>query len=147
MAVRSQPIYDTTWLSDVREKSRSVSRVLSDLSIGSSHSSRTRITARLKRPTQIQREQRYRISIWSCSGRGLPCRSRYRSRGALLPHHFTLTCAPARKPAELAGGILSVALSVGSRRPGVTWRRAPGVRTFLLDRDPGDCSTGSFPGS
>jgi len=29
--------------------------------------------------------------IWSCSGWGLPCHSRYRERGALLPHHFTLT--------------------------------------------------------
>jgi hypothetical protein len=37
-------------------------------------------------------------------------------RGALLPHHFTLTCN--------AGGIFSVALSVGSRPPGVTWHPA-----------------------
>ena len=36
------------------------------------------------------------------------------SRGALLPHHFTLT--------GKAGGIFSVALSMGSRPPGVTWR-------------------------
>jgi hypothetical protein len=28
--------------------------------------------------------------IWSCSRWGLPCRSRCRSRGALLPHPFTL---------------------------------------------------------
>ena len=38
-------------------------------------------------------------------------------RGALLPHLFTLTCK--------AGGFLSVALSVGSRPPGVTWRPDP----------------------
>ncbi len=38
-------------------------------------------------------------------------------RGALLPHHFTLTRVA-------AGGIFSVALSVGSRRPGVTWHPA-----------------------
>ena len=31
-------------------------------------------------------------SIWSCSRRGLPCHCRYRQRGALLPHPFTLTC-------------------------------------------------------
>ena len=31
------------------------------------------------------------IPIWSCSRWGLPCRSRYRQRGALLPHPFTLT--------------------------------------------------------
>ncbi len=28
--------------------------------------------------------------IWSCSEWGLPCRPRYRDRGALLPHRFTL---------------------------------------------------------
>jgi len=45
-------------------------------------------------------------------------------RGALLPHHFTLTvaaCAALRR-------YLSVALSVDSRPPGVTWhlaRRSP----------------------
>ncbi len=72
--------------------------------------------------------------IWSCSGRGLPCHSRCRERGALLPHHFTLTPqrAPERRPRmtpvprgrTLRGGIFSVALSVGSRPPGVTWRPA-----------------------
>src|SRR3546814_12781299 len=42
------------------------------------------------------------------------------ARGALLPHHFTL----ATRPEGPFGGLLSVALSVGSRRPGVTWHRA-----------------------
>ena len=58
--------------------------------------------------------------IWSCSRWGLPCRWRCRPRGALLPHHFTLTgtaCAALRR-------YLSVALSVDSRPPGVTWHRA-----------------------
>ncbi len=41
-------------------------------------------------------------------------------RGALLPHHFTLT-ARVYGP---RGGIFSVALSVGSRPPGVTWHPA-----------------------
>lgn len=49
------------------------------------------------------------IPIWSCTGWGLPCRRRYRSRGALLPHRFTLTVGP--KP---SGGLFSVALSLGS---------------------------------
>jgi len=31
------------------------------------------------------------VPIWSCSRWGLPCRFRCRSRGALLPHPFTLT--------------------------------------------------------
>jgi len=29
---------------------------------------------------------------WSCRRWGLPCRRRYRRRGALLPHHFTFAC-------------------------------------------------------
>src|SRR5512140_3392104 len=35
--------------------------------------------------------------IWPCTDWGLPCRSRYRKRGGLLPHLFTLTgpCGPA----------------------------------------------------
>ena len=41
----------------------------------------------------------------------------YHLRGALLPHHFTLT---GRK----SGGIFSAALAVGSRLPGVTWHPA-----------------------
>ena len=32
-----------------------------------------------------------RIPIWSCSKWGLPCHCCYQQRGALLPHHFTLT--------------------------------------------------------
>jgi hypothetical protein len=43
-------------------------------------------------------------------------------RGALLPHRFTLTGTRTGflRPGHL-GGLLSVALSVGSRPPGVTW--------------------------
>ncbi len=42
-------------------------------------------------------------------------------RGALLPHHFTLTSFT---PKRSGGGIFSVALSVGSRPPGITWHPA-----------------------
>ena len=31
------------------------------------------------------------VSIWSCSTWGLPCHCCCQQRGALLPHHFTLT--------------------------------------------------------
>ena len=41
-------------------------------------------------------------------------------RGALLPHHFTLTALDFSP----RGGIFSVALSVDSRPPGVTWHPA-----------------------
>jgi len=51
------------------------------------------------------------------------CRARpcYQVCGALLPHPFTLT---GRGRTRDLGGLLSVALSVDSRPPGVTWRSA-----------------------
>jgi hypothetical protein len=68
--------------------------------------------------------------IWSCSRRGLPCRPGYPVRGGLLPHPFTLT--PLRRKA-LKGGLLSVALSLGSPPAGVTRRLAavePGLSSL-----------------
>ena len=65
--------------------------------------------------------------IWPCSRWGLPCRSCCQDCGALLPHRFTLTGYRDLHRGSL-GGLLSVALSVGSRPPGVTWhliRRSP----------------------
>ena len=41
----------------------------------------------------------------------------YPLRGALLPHHFTLT----NNWQSNIGGLFSAALAVGSRPPGVTW--------------------------
>ena len=64
----------------------------------------------------------------SCSWRGLPCRLRCRSRGALLPHPFTLAAG-----AAAGGGLLSVALSLGSPPPGVTRRHVsvePGLSSL-----------------
>ena len=52
------------------------------------------------------------VPIWSCSERGLPCRLCCQIRGGLLPRRFTLT--------PHGGGLFSVALSVGSRRPAVS---------------------------
>ncbi len=54
--------------------------------------------------------------IRSCSRWGLPCRACCQPRGALLPHPFTLT-------REAAGGLLSVALSLGSPPPDVIRHR------------------------
>ena len=45
----------------------------------------------------------------------------YQPRGALLPHHFTLTH---RRLKSDQGGIFSVALAVSSHPPGVTWHPA-----------------------
>jgi len=73
------------------------------------HSSTPAIARRLQRPTRwrspppkrkrLGRAARSRHPIWSCSVRGFACHRRYRRRGALLPHLFTLTlrlgaCAP-----------------------------------------------------
>ncbi len=60
-------------------------------------------------------------------------------RGALLPHHFTLT-----RPGS--GGMLSVALAVGSRLPGVTWHPALWSPDFPLPAPNGansDCPADS----
>ena len=61
------------------------------------------------------------VPTWSCSRWGLPCRPRCRGRGALLPHPFTLTRL--RPGGASVGGLLSVALSLGSPPPGVTRHR------------------------
>ena len=57
----------------------------------------------------------------------------YHSRGALLPHPFTLTATVSD-----CGGLLSAALSVGSRLPGVTWHPA----LWSPDFPPVPCGTG-----
>jgi len=94
--------------------SRPISRVLSWTVI---HLGSSNLPGNLYGPHQCS-------PIWSCSEWGLPCHCCYQQRGALLPHHFNLTCAPVRKPKAI-GGIFSAALSsVGSRPPGITWHSA-----------------------
>nr|CAD6602983.1 hypothetical protein RKHAN_01262 [Rhizobium sp. Khangiran2] len=66
------------------------------------------------------------IPIRSCSRWGLPCRPCRQRRGGLLPHPFTLT--PPALPLDWErdsrrGGILSVALSLGSPPPDVIRHR------------------------
>ncbi len=72
---------------------RSVSRVLSaaETAVIVIHLGRPSPDASSNLPGS-GRGQRQCFPIWSCSGRGLPCHCRYRQRGALLPHLFTLTC-------------------------------------------------------
>ena len=67
------------------------------------HSSGTMFTHCLEQPTRtaslttpcgviaLRRTSRVAVPIRSCSRCGLPCRFRCRTRGALLPHLFTLT--------------------------------------------------------
>ncbi len=110
------------------------------------HYSGTTLAYRLAQPT---RTERYGapvpafagtpVPIRSCSRRGLPCRSCFQKRGALLPHPFTLA---SRRTG--IGGLLSVALSLGSvRRPhraGVTRRHAivePGLSSSTPSRENG----------
>jgi hypothetical protein len=65
--------------------------------------------------------------IWSCSRRGLPC------RGVLPPARCALTAPfhPCRRALRARfGGIFSVALSMDSRPPGVTWRLVRGSPDF-----------------
>jgi len=108
-------------------------------SVMDSHSSGMHVTVHLKQPTREQCGPHYRSPIWSCSGRGFPCHACYQSRGALLPHHFTLTCA-----LRHIGGIFSVALSIGSRLPGVTWHPALWSPDFpLLPCGNSDCLANS----
>ena len=88
-------------------------------SVVDSHSSRRRVTATLKQPTRIRRGPRHWIPIWSCSKWGLPCRS---VAGLAVRSYRTISPLPSCRSS--LGRYLSVALSVGLRRPGVTWHFA-----------------------
>ena len=85
-------------------------------SVVGNHSSGAVVAGGLLRPTRKRRGPRHRFPIWSCSGWGLP------SRSVLPPARCALT-APFH-PYQFPGGIFSVALSVGSRPPGITWHPA-----------------------
>ena len=63
------------------------------------------------------------VPIRSCSRWGLPCRTRCLMRGALLPHRFAL--ARGTPCGSCAGGLFSVALSLGSPPPAVGRHRIP----------------------
>ena len=68
-----------------------ISRVLSRLR-GEDHFSGSAVAGALEQPTRdSDGAGRSSSHIWPCSGWGLPCHLRYRRRGALLPHPFTLT--------------------------------------------------------
>jgi hypothetical protein len=63
------------------------------------------------------------LPVWSCSQWGLPCQTGHPVRGALLPHHFTLTArrqVVGRRSWRSRGGLFSVALSRSLRMVGVT---------------------------
>lgn len=90
-------------------------------SVEGSHSSGTIVTERLKQPTRV-RCGPHHAPLFGLAPDGVYLATDCcQPRGALLPHLFTLACAPANRA---IGGLFSAALSVGSRRPGVTWRPA-----------------------
>ena len=119
------------------------------------HSSGMRVAAHLEQPTRMaglerasvpDRGPHAAIPIWSCSGWGLPCRRRCRSRGALLPHLFTLAGRGPRcrepigaakrtstAPAALAVGFLWHFPWGRPRRP-LAVTLFHGARTFLHRR-------------
>ena len=118
--LRTEPAFCAAAGSKLRKKEPAVSRVLSWTTI---HLGQPSPTASSNLPgSPLRRALRDRPAyspIWSCSGRGLPC------RGVLPPARCALTAPfhPCRRSLRL-GGMFSVALSMGSRPPGVTWRPA-----------------------
>jgi len=109
-------------------------------SVWDNHSSGMRVTTHLKRPTRKHMWATCAVQIRGLGplaslfglAPGGVCHATecYHRRGALLPHHFTLTAPTPTLPRKRgreqreSGGLFSVALSVGSRPPGVTWRLA-----------------------
>ena len=118
--------HDIKYTPKLRDSARRpISRVLSSSRrTMDGHSSGTSVTGRLARPTRkamrkpIRGPKPQAFPIRSCSRWGLPCHARHRARGALLPHPFTLTGGRSR-----LGGLLSVALSLGSPPPDVIRHR------------------------
>ena len=101
-----------------RESARgSVSRVLSVLSDCATIPLRMPLPASSSnQPGRRKRAAPCAVPIRSCSRWGLPCRSCYQHRGALLPHRFALA-------APKCGGLFSVALSLKSPWPDVIRHR------------------------
>ena len=93
-------------------------------SVVDSHSSRRIVADTLEQPTRRHRGPRYRLPIWPCSRWGLPCRpvARLAVRSYRTISPLPRICTPFSS--RTVRRYLSVALSVGSRRPGVTWHRA-----------------------
>ena len=73
------------------------------------------------------------LPIWPCSRWGLPCRS---VAGLAVRSYRTISPLPIARLARAVRRYLSVALSVGSRRPGVTWHRALWSPDFPRHRCP-----------
>jgi hypothetical protein len=97
------------------------------LAHGLEQPTRTASLTLLPQPLSLSRTSRVAIPIRSCSRWGLPCRFRCRTRGALLPHLFTLTCP--------------LPLSFPRKRGRVGW----GKRFVLCGTFPGVAPAGCYP--
>ena len=86
-------------------------------SVVDNHSSRRQITLPLKQPTRTLDGPSIEFLFGLATSGVYPAVKCCHPRGALLPHPFTLTISK-------NGGLLSVALVVGSRRPDVIWHSA-----------------------
>src|SRR5690606_7255749 len=83
-------------------------------------------------PGGIGRAILRRLPIWPCSVRGLACHARYRTRGALLPHLFTLTGAsPAFRQERQQAVCFLCHFPSGCPDRGLPGALPCGVRTFL----------------
>jgi len=104
------------FLWEVRKQESAISRVLSTTIIHLGQSSPTASSNLPGSPLGTGGADKPRTPLFGLAPGGVyRAANCYQSRGALLPHHFTLTDSE-------VGGIFSVALSMGSHPPGVTWR-------------------------
>jgi len=110
-------------------------------SVVDSHSSGRSVTATLEQPTRTRRGPRHGVPIWPCSRWGLPCRPVAR---LAVRSYRTISPLP-RAPRGAVRRYLSVALSVGSRRPGVTWHRALWSPDFPRHPRKGDATAWPTP--
>ena len=84
-----------------------------------------------------------RFPIWPCTRWGFPCRVACASRGALLPHLFTITAGLRRRLFHFLWHFPSASLETGRLRvsqpnkPGLRSIAPCGVRTFLPQLTPG----------
>jgi len=99
-------------------------------SVESNHSSGTAVTGSLKRPTRKRPRARHTLPYLVLLRVGFTLPQRVTS--CAVRSYRTFSPLPAE-----AGGIFSVALSVGSRPPGVTWHSArpePGLSSRCQQR-------------
>jgi len=147
ISIKNNPSLSYFWLKF--RHSRFISRILSPTGCNFSQPRRmttiplvpSLLAGSCDLPGDFGRTTLKRLPIWSCSVRGLACHSPYGERGALLPHHFTLTylhkATQNGRPRDNAKHALRLAVCFLCHFPsGHPDRELPGalsfgVRTFL----------------